>query len=269
VFNVGRVSESIALYALARDAFERAGDGARVAMMWRALGNAHHFAMRHDEAAAAFDRSIALASGADAELIAARVAISRSAMRAEVDGGSAGTVSEVEKALEVIERLGDFRVKLSSRVAYAAMLAQVGQHERSIDELRTCIRQAREMGSEASAADGHRMLAQSQRDLGRFDEALASAQAAVRGHSQSGNPNGLCESLSIAGDVYLRLDRPAEAVASLQQSLALVPQIEHPGMEEEILIALMQALKACGREAEIPPLAARLAAIPPDDSLHH
>jgi hypothetical protein len=40
-------------------------------------------------------------------------------------------------------------------------------------------------------------------------------------------------------------------------------------MEEEILIALMQALKACGREAEIPPLAARLAAIPPDDSLHH
>lgn len=66
-------------------------------------------------------------------------------------------------------------------------------------------------------------LATAQRELRRFDDAVASYQEAERLHARSGDSLSVAGTLNNLGLTYQQMNRPEEAVDVLQQALALYP----------------------------------------------
>lgn len=169
--------------------------------------------------------SIVLAGAVAQDGAAARIRELADRGRAERDRGEIdASIDTFELAQDIAEAADDLRSVINLDSEIANSLSQAGRYERVLEILRRVEGRVEEMEDDPRFVEAVRVhvrsdVSQTLQELGRLNEALDEAEAAVRGLETIEDPAVRGSAFSALGNSLMWLGRPAEARVWLQRAV--------------------------------------------------
>jgi diguanylate cyclase (GGDEF)-like protein len=244
----GRLADALRLFQQADQRLEGADAPVRRARMQIALGTVHVFAEDAARAIEYFERADALAreAGNDALRI---TALANKAVALEETQGAAASLAVHREALALAEATGNTHEQGLHNANICARLVSL---ERYVEAETHCDRAIEQL----QAAGADRFLAGARMTLGRLQLAMDRPSAALQSFgaalalAKGRIPTVERELLRRMADAHVRSGRPAEAVARLNELLALRDELE-TRQREDLLRELDARYRARQAEQEI------------------
>jgi tetratricopeptide (TPR) repeat protein len=275
-FERHRSAEWLPVSEAALAAARVAGDAARQVLCLRVLSSAHWSRSEHPEALRHLDEAVRLADELDVPDLQrivlsdlGRTSISigrlhdaaeyyRRALDLELARDGAASVSNLVVLGDVLWELGDLAsaydlqtraVETATRQGYAAGLQLAESHagrpsqalgdlERAVEHYRTGLQLCRSTGEHADEASALSNLAGALRDLGEYDDALATARDALVKATRLTMLRTQASAHHVLGTVMVELGRVDEARVELDSALNLSIAANHPRGRGDALVAL-------------------------------
>ena len=243
---------------------EAIGDDAIAAEGLMGVGYCHLSRGRMDEARAAFDASLALGGGADAEFVHG-IAMTMKGMLLFATGDLGGGMALVDRALQSAVRRDDCEGGGVGRSFLAQMTFAKGDHAGASALYREALAALERVGDRPEIARVHCEMGWTELAAGQVPGARRAFELAVRTYEEVGSPRGTGLALMGLAAVEAAAGRPERAVAIAAASEALSARagvvVEHP-MDPGV-VGRIEALKASIPKAALDGLVAQASTLTP------
>jgi tetratricopeptide (TPR) repeat protein/transcriptional regulator with XRE-family HTH domain len=245
----GYFTEGVAIHTCACHAARRTGDRGGEATALNNLGLAFWSVNRIDEAAAAFERSLALFHAAGDRGGAAK-AVGNLGLVEQSEGLRDQAADHYRQAIDLFretgDRTGEARV-LSNLGSVTARLGRYGEAAIHQERALNLFRETGERGGEGLALTRFGSLEQQQ---GHYQEAAERYREALTLYREYGGRTGEALALCQLGEIGLMLGRYQQAVEDFQQALVLYREFGDASTRARVLNGLGQASLATGRAGD-------------------
>ena len=221
LFTAGNFAGAIEKLKEAAACFEEAGDRNDLAYLWTSLGRLYRMHGAYDEAISYYQKGLIIQ-----QELGDKIGVIQSLNAMGISYGLSGHSSEAmdhyERALALARETGSPKVIAFMTGNLGGASNGNGNYKRAIELLQESLRL-----EPSSSYSGNRYLELSTayRGTAQYQQALESADEAVKLIRIAGNPAFLYQALQERGRVYQKLERYPEALADTEDAIRVVEQI--------------------------------------------